>query len=308
MKTLSMRIAATAGFLFASVIWTLLILFAEPALACVNTYESDILVMMYRGDREEIAQTVRKLEAENAKAPSIQSKNDLAVAYIISGKYEDAVTLLTDLEKEHPGLSRTASNLGTALELSGNNSEALGWIEEGIARDPGDHQGTEWLHARILEAKVALEKDPAWLETHDVLGVDFGSETQPRMPAALRVDRLGRPSSLEEIEKAMDYQLRERLKFVTAPDPIVANLYRARADIAYLQKTPLASDYYHAAIYFGAKDDLTKRRAEQLLVDAAEESGSRRLWLVGGAVAALLLLIAGLVFRRRTAASSAHSI
>jgi hypothetical protein len=59
------------------VIWTiLLILFAEHALACVNTYETDILLMMYRGDPEEIAQTVRKLEAENAKAPSIQGKND----------------------------------------------------------------------------------------------------------------------------------------------------------------------------------------------------------------------------------------
>lgn len=280
------------------VIFAFLVLFAGHATACVNTYEEDILAMMYRGNPEEIAQTVHQLEAANAKAPSIQSKNDLAVAYIISGKYEQAVTILTNLEREHPGLSRTASNLGTALELSGKNLEALHWIEEGIARDPDDHQGTEWLHVRILEAKVALEKDPAWLETHSVLGADFGAETHPQMPSALRVDPHGRPGSLEEIEKAIDYQLRERLKFVTAPDPIVANLYRARADIAYLQKSSLAPDYYVAATFFGSKDELTKRRAERFLIEyRAEDVGSLRMWLVCAVVATVLLVVAGLAFR-----------
>lgn len=247
---------------------------------------------------------MRRRMAANAMAPSIQSRNGLAVAYIISGKYEQAATILTNLEKEHPGISRTASNLGTALELSGNNAEALHWIEGGIARDPDDHQGTEGLHVKILEAKVALEKDPAWLETHSVLGADFGSETQSQMPFALRVDRLGRPNSLEEIEKAMDYQLRERLKFVTEPDPIVASLYRARADIAYLQKSPLTPDYYLASTFLGSKDGLTKRRAEQFLIEyPAEDSrskavdvGSLRVWLVCTVVAALLL-VAGLAFR-----------
>lgn len=173
-----------------------------------------------------------------------------------------------------------------------------------ILRDPEDHQGTEWLHARILQAKVAIERDPAWLEAHSVLGVDFGSEVHPRMPA-LHEDRFGRPSSLEEIEKAIDYQLRERLKFVTAPDPIVANLYRARADIAYLQKSRLASDYYLAAGFFGANDDLTKRREQQFRIeyppqDSRSEAlglGSVAMWAMVATVATLLLLVAGFTFR-----------
>jgi tetratricopeptide (TPR) repeat protein len=285
-----------------------LFLFAEPASACINTYEEDILIMMYKGAPGEIAQTVRDLEATNAKAPSIQSKNDLAVAYIISGRYQEAVTFLTDLEKEHPGISRTASNLGTALELSGKNAEALRWIEEGIARDPRDHDGTEWLHAKVLQAKVALEKDPAWLDTHSVLGVDFGSDVYPRTPSTLHEDRADTPGSLEEIAKAIDYQLKERLKFVTAPDPIVANLYRARADIAYLaylQNPPSASDYYSAATFFGAKDDLTKRREQQFRNGrSAEDSLSNALDVrsagvqaMGAVIVTLLLLVAGLAFR-----------
>jgi len=260
--------------------------------------------MMYRGDPEEIAKTIHELEVANEQAPSVQSKNDLAVAYIIAGEYERAVTMLTNLEQEHPGISRTASNLGTALELSGNNSEALHWIEEGIVRDAGDHQGTEWLHVKILQAKVALEKDPAWLATHNVLGVDFGSETEPQMPSTLHADRLGRPSSLAEIEKAIHYQLSERLKFVTAPDPIVANIYRARADIAYLQRSPAASDYYLSAIYFGLKDDLTRRRAEQFLIEyRATDAAFPQMWLVCIAVAASLLIV-GLAVRFRRKSSN----
>jgi hypothetical protein len=219
--------------------------------------------------------------------------NDLGVAYIIAGKYAEAVALLTQLEQQHPGLSRTASNLGTALELSGKNSDALRWIVEGVARDPNDHHGTEWLHVKILEAKLALEQDPAWLETHSVLGMDFGSEVHPQPPAAP-------PRSFDDIETAIDYQLKERLKFVTAPDPLVASVYRTRADIAYLKKSPLAPDYYQAALFFGATDELTKRRAEQFLIDAlAESSKSRRMWTVCVVAAVLLLLAAGSAFRRR---------
>jgi hypothetical protein len=52
-----------------------------------------------------------------------------------------------------------AANLGTALELLGNKEEALHWIREGIRRNPQSHEGTEWLHAKILEAKIAAQKD-----------------------------------------------------------------------------------------------------------------------------------------------------
>lgn len=290
------------------VMFVLLILFAGHASACVNTYETDILIMMYKGDPEEVAKTIRDLEATNAKAPSIQSRNDLAVAYILSGKYDEAVSILTNLEKDHPGLSRTASNLGTALELSGKNTEALHWIEEGITRDPQDHHGTEWLHVRVLEAKIALEKDPAWLRTHSVLGADFGSDLHPQMPSSLPADRFGRPGSLDEVEKAMDYQLKERLKFVTAPDPIVASLYRSRADIAYLQKSRSALDYYLSATFFGAKDDLAERRAQQFRTEySANGSQSNTVharsissWVAYAAIAGLLALIAlGVRFVRR---------
>lgn len=288
-----MRVAL-AAFLF----------FSAHAFACINSYEEDLTIMMDRGDPEEITATVKRLETENAKQPTTPTRNDLGVAYILSGQYDSAVRTLESLEKDDPGQSRTASNLGTALELSGRNEEALRWIKEGIVRDPQDHEGTEWLHVKILEAKVALGKDANWLKSHTVLGVSFGSAVRPEAPTALPSDQSG-PRSWEETEKAMHYQLGERLKFVKAPDPIVASLFRSRADIAYLRQSAAAPDYYLAAELFGDPGkDLLKQRAEQFRADAAGK-GSQPAASDGEAeagpvsygtiAAALLVLVVGSV-------------
>jgi len=49
-------------------------------------------------------------------------------------------------------------DLGTAYELAGKNEPALRWIREGLRRNPNSHKGTEWLHVKILEAKIEQEK------------------------------------------------------------------------------------------------------------------------------------------------------
>lgn len=253
-------------------ILVLVLFFATQASACINTYEKDLLILMQQGDPDVLVYTIRRLETENTKRPTIQGANDLAVAYILSGAYGKAVKLLKRLEKNNPGIPMTASNLGTALELSGNNEEALHWIKEGVVRNAKDHEDTEWLHVKILEAKVALQKDPAWLDSRSVLGVDFGRALRPERPSILPVDQFDKTRSWEDVEKAMDYQLKERLKFVKAPDLIVASLFQSRADIAYLQKSPHAPDYYVAARFFGAKEaDLLDRRVKQFQADNPAE-------------------------------------
>ena len=59
------------------------------------------------------------------------------------------------LERRYPGHHETAANLGTALELAGHDAPALQWIRIGIRRNADEHYGSEWLHVRILEAKIA---------------------------------------------------------------------------------------------------------------------------------------------------------
>jgi tetratricopeptide (TPR) repeat protein len=295
------------------VVIAFLVFISCPAFACLNTYEEEIMMMMHKSDPQERAEAIRKLEMEGKQHPSVENRNDLAVAYIIDGRYAEAAGILRAIEKEHPGLSRTASNLGTALELSGEYPEALRWIRQGITRNPGDHEGTEWLHAKILEAKIAIAKDPKWLDTHSVLGTDFGTEDRPHTPAALPADHLGKAISLEDAEKAMNYQLAERLKFVTSPDPVVASLYRSRADIAYLLGSFAAPDYYEAAKFFGMIDPLIERRIRQFKTDhkddpvdpaGSQQTGrgneaSLRWWAAGTIVVTSLLAVGWFGLRRQ---------
>jgi hypothetical protein len=77
----------------------------------------------------------------------------------------------------------------------------------------------------ILESKLAIASDPHWLRTHSVLGLDFGSELLPRMPAIFPSGNTGKTFDAKETRIAIHVQMAERLQFVTPPDPIVGDLF-----------------------------------------------------------------------------------
>ncbi len=91
-----------------------------------------------------------------------------AIQAILTGAYDSAIVALLAIEAAHPGLYATASTLGTAYELAGDNHQALHWIAEGLRRNPDSHNGTEWLHIDILNAKIALESNPDYLAEHPI--------------------------------------------------------------------------------------------------------------------------------------------
>ena len=129
--------------------------------------------------------------------------------------------------------------------MSGNNAEALHWIKEGIRRNPDSHKGTEWLHVNILEAKIAQQKDADYFKRHSVL------ELQPQTLGAKII--LGkREFSADEVGRAIQYQLQERLQFVKPPDPAVASLLFDYAAIEAATKTlEPAEDFLRMAVEYG---------------------------------------------------------
>lgn len=278
---------------------------AAPAFACLNSYEEEMQGLMYRGDPTEITASVVRLEAAYQARPTIEGANDLGVAQVLAGNYGRAIEVLTALEKQQPGLSRTASNLGTALELAGRHPEALHWIKEGIRRDPADHSGSEWVHVRILEAKLALARDPAWLKTHGVLSIDFGTAPRPQAPATPPRDHLGLEHSLEDVRRAIAYQLQERLKFVTPPDPVVGSLYFTWASIDHLLDLGFPPDQYRAALHFGAENAaLIESRVAQYERTHQPPAPPPVQWggplAVLSAIVALLVALGMLIKRRRS--------
>lgn len=177
------------------------------------------------------------LEAQKKARPYIDSRNNLAVALIHLGQIQEAIKILEDIERNDPGEYFTAANLGTAYELNSENQKALEWIREGVKRKKQSHFGTEWLHIKILEAKLAIEKDADWLKTNSVLGADFSAANQTP-PKVYSTDFLGQQKSLGEIEEALVYQLHERLEFVKAPEPIVADLLFDLSKVFAISRTP----------------------------------------------------------------------
>jgi len=165
-------------------------------------------------------EAIRRVKARN----DFGTRNDLGVALLRHGRTTAAIRLFLLNERLQPGRYETAANLGTALELAGNDAAALRWIRIGIRRNPHSHAGTEWLHARILEAKMAAAHDPARLREVSIAGVDFGTRDLPALPRNLPAGNDGEPVTVVELNLAFQRQLVERMGFVRPEDPVVANL------------------------------------------------------------------------------------
>lgn len=202
----------------------------------VNGMHSFSLFVSYRDGAWE-----EKLKSNSEQCDlkaNFKACNDQAVALIHLGRAKEAIPLLETLEKERPGTYQTAVNLGTALELAGQDENALKWISEGIRRNPESHQGTEWLHLRILEAKLALAKNPDWLRSHSPLDGEVhgptGNAASPEWRAQGVAGTAGRELPLKEVRRAIEYQLTERLQFVKPPEPIVGELMLELASLVAL--------------------------------------------------------------------------
>ena len=247
-----------------------ILLYAHSAWPCINKSGTKYgggsgSHFGWRGLQSALKVNVHKdgaeMEANLRGATNYKDRSDYAVALMYLGRSSQAVELLTQLETERPGHFFIAVNLGTAYELSGSNTEALHWINEGIRRNPQDHQGTEWLHAMILKAKIAQVKDAAFFENHSVL------ELQPGAIGEF-ISVGGKNVSPKELADAIGYQLGERLQFVKPPDAAVASLLFDYATIEAATKSmesakhilKMATNYGYPAAKVSALDGEFDRR------------------------------------------------
>jgi hypothetical protein len=204
----------------------------------------------------------------------------------------EAIAILESIERQHPGEYVVAANLGTAYELAANDREALRWITEGIRRNPESHYGTEWLHVRILEAKIALAADPAWLETHTVLGLDFGTAAAPKTPS-----RWPDGQDFGSTARALEYQLRERTGFVKPPDPIVGELLAAYANLIAIEHTiESALPIYDLALQYQPAHAATIKEHRDHLAERANARERRDTAIRWAAIAAIPLVLTALVW------------
>jgi tetratricopeptide (TPR) repeat protein len=216
-------------------LFLLIILVRSSSFACIN-----IVGTKYNGERgssgrrsgiyelqHAIMQNPQpdgvKMEAELRGSTNFTDRSDYSVALMFLGRNREAVQLLESLEKEKPGEFYVAGNLGTAYELCGENESALHWIKEEIKRDPDAHEGTEWLHVKILEAKIAHSKDPDYFKKHTVLELN-PDQIPEQTSQSVRSNDFDLDLPAYALSRAIEHQLSERLKFVKPPDEPIASL------------------------------------------------------------------------------------
>ncbi|QSX78888.1 tetratricopeptide repeat protein [Agrilutibacter solisilvae] len=271
--------------------WALvLLLCAGTANACINEVGTDHQGNRFHADwplGDGLAINLTRAPSDNfwlrdadaivtraRSEPDFQTLTALGIVLIHQGKYTQAIRLFLALEKRYPGHHQTAANLGTALELAGHDATALRWIRLGIRRNADEHYGTEWLHARILEAKLAQAKDPTYLKRHSVAGVTFDKTLVPDVPRQLPFGNTGKPVTPRELDQALSYQLFERTTFVRSRDPVVASLLEDWATLNLAGGAiENAAVLYDAAVKYGAPRDALMRNRQEYIARVLRQAG-----------------------------------
>lgn len=202
---------------------------------------------------EEFEKGIRQLDSLYKVTNDIDYLSDKGLLLIILKRYDEAIRLYLDIEKNSPNRYSTASNIGTAYELIGQNEKALFWIRKCIEIDPSSHMNSEWIHVNILEAKIKGKK---YYTTAHLLDTDFGNEIFPKSD----LSRL----ELTNLSNALYFQLNERLSFVKPKENITAQLLFDLGNIAFLLGNfhDAKADYNLAKEYGYTQNYLIEKIAE----------------------------------------------
>ncbi|MFY7740685.1 MAG: tetratricopeptide repeat protein [Flavobacterium sp.] len=155
---------------------------------------------------------IKQLDSLYKATNDLDYLSDKGYVLIISKKYLEALDVYFQIEKIKPNRYSTASNIGTIYELLGKNKEALYWINKSIQINPKSHKGSEWIHSKILEAKIRGEK---YITSNFLINLDSDND---RTLAQLS------KSKRKELINALYYQLNERVSFIKDKDKIIAQL------------------------------------------------------------------------------------
>lgn len=218
-----------------------------PALACYNeshvtkngsnNRRSEPMALFYNEpDKEEATKYLAKYELSKITTYDTDTQSDIAVNLGYLGRYAEALEILVRLQKANPDNYTIAANLGTTYELLGKNEPALQFIKKGLQLNPDSHEGSEWVHVKILEAKLKMASQPGWIYKNRVLGtgVTFDSKES---------------ETLDDKTWDVEYQLQERIPFTPFPDALLANVFDELGDLyATQQSVELAYVAYDFAL------------------------------------------------------------
>lgn len=175
---------------------------------------------------------------------------DYGLFLIYDKQYEEAEKVFAKLADKYPGKYEVAANYGTILEVNGKNEEALTWIKKAIQIDPHSHDGSEWVHVAILEAKIRGDKPVLGSK---MTGHDFGPDSIPHANLS--------QNQLKKLQKELFFQLNERVTFIPPKDPYIAGLLFELGNVTLaLDQKKSAKAIYKKAKTYGFNDPILEMR------------------------------------------------
>lgn len=171
-----------------------------------------------------------KLDSLYKATKDLDYLSDKGLLLILLKQYDKAINLYLEIENIEPNRYSTASNIGTAYELIGQNDKALSWINKSIKINPTAHFNSEWIHSNILQAKI---KGDSYINSSFLINTKFTSNSNDfDSPPETKLSQ----DELRKLSDALYYQLNERVSFIKDKDDIVSNLMFSLGDLNYLQK------------------------------------------------------------------------
>lgn len=244
-------------YLMKKLIFAILFLIcSEVSYSCINEFninaKGDVTVEDYAithfyntsFDKQEVEEWLKQYDLNNISNYKVEEQSDIGVQLLKLGEFETAVEIFERLVRENPSKYELNANLGTTYELLGKNELALKYIKKGLEINPDSHNGSEWIHVKILEAKIALSKNPNWLKTNKIVDLETRIPLEQSVPTIDVYD-------LSEIEYQLKKQLETRLPYTSSPDLFMALLFEELASFsAEYVSTSRAHGYGIVAQYF----------------------------------------------------------
>ncbi|WP_433834865.1 tetratricopeptide repeat protein [Flavobacterium anhuiense] len=191
-----------------------------------------------------------ELDSLYKKTKDLDYLSDKGYLLIVLKKYDEALKLYLNIEKIKPNRYSTASNLGTLYELMGENQKAYEWIKKSIAINPKSHEGSEWLHLKILEAKIKNLKD---VSGQFLINANFGTSREPKTKLSRK--------EIDELAQSIYFQVNERMSFIEPKDKIISILLFELGNLAeLLGQNNSALETYRSARKYGYEGDLIIER------------------------------------------------
>lgn len=205
-----------------------------------------------KNDKAYLLEILNEADSIYTVTGKLEDYSDLGAMLVYNGQYLKAKKIFQEIERKSPGLYQTAANLGTTYELIGKNDSALYWIKRAIQINPDSHGGSEWIHVKILEAKIKANGNEELLWKYYILSLDFGDGEIPVNKNNIE---------LNELQQHLYDQLNERMSFIDPKDPIVAQLLFDLGNVVALTRDVTSGlQIFQSAKDYGYSSDVFEKR------------------------------------------------